>query len=54
MRAGYDVIAEALGGFMYVNSAENGEPQPVAVSVIDMMAGNYSPIFHLNFFQKKH
>lgn len=38
-RPGYDVIAEAIGGFMHVNAPVDGPPQHAGVAVIDMITG---------------
>ncbi|KAK0405950.1 hypothetical protein QR680_018276 [Steinernema hermaphroditum] len=40
--AGYDVIAEAVGGFMAVTGPKDGEPCKAGVAVTDMMTGLYA------------
>uniref|UniRef100_A0A1I8A8G8 CoA transferase n=1 Tax=Steinernema glaseri TaxID=37863 RepID=A0A1I8A8G8_9BILA len=39
---GFDVIAEAVGGFMAITGPKDGEPCKAGVAVIDMMTGLYA------------
>jgi len=43
-RAGYDPIAQAMGGMMAVTGERDGRPQRVGVAVVDVMTANYAVI----------
>ena len=43
-RAGYDLMAQGLGGFMSLTGAADGEPTRAGVPVSDIMTGMYSVI----------
>ncbi|KAI6190749.1 Succinate--hydroxymethylglutarate CoA-transferase [Aphelenchoides bicaudatus] len=39
--AGYDVIAEAIGGFMSITGSVDGEPCKAGVAIIDLLTGTH-------------
>ena len=41
-RPGYDVLIQAMGGFMSVTGDPNGEPQKAGIPVSDLIAGMYA------------
>ena len=41
-RPGYDVLIQAMGGFMSVTGEPNGEPQKAGIPVSDLIAGMYA------------
>ncbi len=41
-RAGYDMVAQAIGGVMSITGDENGEPAKVGVGIADVMCGMYA------------
>ena len=43
-RPGYDVLIQAMGGFMSVTGEPDGEPQKGGVPVADLMAGMYASV----------
>ena len=43
-RAGYDLMAQGMGGIMDLTGAPEGEPQRVGVPVADMVTGIYSVV----------
>ncbi len=43
-RPGYDVLIQAMGGFMSVTGEPDGEPQKGGVPVADLMAGMYAAV----------
>ncbi|MFQ5958298.1 MAG: CaiB/BaiF CoA transferase family protein [Alphaproteobacteria bacterium] len=43
-RPGYDVLIQAMGGFMSVTGEPEGEPQKGGVPVADLMAGMYAAV----------
>lgn len=43
-RAGYDIVAQAVGGIMSITGTEEGEPVKVGVAVADITAGLYLAI----------
>jgi len=43
-RAGYDPVAQALGGMMSITGTHEGPPQRVGVAVVDVLASTYSVI----------
>ena len=43
-RPGYDVLIQAMGGFMSVTGEADGEPQKGGVPVADLMAGMYAAV----------
>jgi crotonobetainyl-CoA:carnitine CoA-transferase CaiB-like acyl-CoA transferase len=43
-RAGYDLMAQGMGGIMDLTGAPDGEPQRVGVPVADMVTGIYSVV----------
>ncbi len=43
-RAGYDLLAQALGGIMSITGEEDGEPVKVGVGIADIMAGMYAAV----------
>src|ERR1043165_1366714 len=43
-RAGYDLMAQGMGGFMSLTGAADGEPTRAGVPVSDIMTGMYSVI----------
>jgi crotonobetainyl-CoA:carnitine CoA-transferase CaiB-like acyl-CoA transferase len=43
-RAGYDLMAQGMGGFMDITGAPDGEPMRAGVPVSDIMTGVYSVI----------
>jgi crotonobetainyl-CoA:carnitine CoA-transferase CaiB-like acyl-CoA transferase len=43
-RAGYDLMAQGMGGIMDLTGSPDGEPQRVGVPVADLMTGMYSVI----------
>jgi crotonobetainyl-CoA:carnitine CoA-transferase CaiB-like acyl-CoA transferase len=43
-RAGYDLMAQGMGGIMDLTGAPDGEPQRVGVPVADMITGIYSVV----------
>src|SRR6188768_4441493 len=43
-RAGYDLMAQGMGGFMSLTGTANGEPTRAGVPVSDIMTGMYSVI----------
>ena len=43
-RAGYDLMAQGMGGFMDITGAPDGEPMRAGVPVSDIMTGIYSVI----------
>ncbi len=40
-RAGYDMVAQAMGGIMSITGDEEGEPAKVGVAIADVMCGMY-------------
>ncbi len=42
--AGYDFLAQAVGGLMSVTGDPEGEPRKVGVALVDVMAGSYAAI----------
>src|SRR5262249_15241634 len=43
-RAGYDLVAQGMGGFMAITGTAEGEPMRAGVPVADIMTGMYSVI----------
>ncbi|MGH6990801.1 MAG: CaiB/BaiF CoA transferase family protein, partial [Stellaceae bacterium] len=43
-RAGYDFLAQAMGGIMSLQGEPEGEPMKGAVAMADLMAGMYSAV----------
>ncbi len=43
-RPGYDVLIQAMGGFMSITGEPEGEPQKAGIPVADLMAGMYAAI----------
>jgi crotonobetainyl-CoA:carnitine CoA-transferase CaiB-like acyl-CoA transferase len=43
-RAGYDFLAQGLGGIMSVTGAPDGEPMKVGVGIADVMCGMYASV----------
>ncbi|MDA0306044.1 MAG: CaiB/BaiF CoA-transferase family protein [Proteobacteria bacterium] len=43
-RPGYDVLIQAMGGFMSITGEPEGEPQKAGIPVADLMAGMYAAV----------
>jgi crotonobetainyl-CoA:carnitine CoA-transferase CaiB-like acyl-CoA transferase len=43
-RAGYDFLAQGLGGIMSITGAPDGEPMKVGVGIADVMCGMYATV----------
>ena len=43
-RPGYDVLIQAMGGFMSVTGEPEGEPQKAGIPIADIMAGMYATV----------
>ena len=43
-RPGYDVLIQAMGGFMSITGDPNGEPQKAGIPIGDLMAGMYASV----------
>ncbi len=43
-RPGYDVMIQAMGGFMSITGDPDGEPQKAGVPIADLMAGMYASV----------
>ncbi|RDE05380.1 CaiB/BaiF CoA transferase family protein [Sphingomonas aracearum] len=43
-RAGYDFIAQGIGGFMSINGEPDGEPQKAGIAYADIFTGVYSAV----------
>jgi len=43
-RAGYDILAQAMGGIMSITGPEDGEPVKVGVAIADVMTGMYAAV----------
>ena len=43
-RAGYDYLAQGLGGIMSITGAADGEPMKVGVGIADVMCGMYATV----------
>ena len=43
-RPGYDLLIQAMGGFMSITGDPNGEPQKAGVPIADLMAGMYASV----------
>jgi crotonobetainyl-CoA:carnitine CoA-transferase CaiB-like acyl-CoA transferase len=43
-RAGYDYLAQGLGGIMSITGAPDGEPMKVGVGIADVMCGMYATV----------
>lgn len=43
-RPGYDVLIQAMGGFMSVTGDPDGEPQKAGIPIADLMAGMYASV----------
>lgn len=43
-RAGYDMLAQAMGGLMSITGDEHGDPAKVGVAIADVMTGMYANI----------
>ena len=43
-RPGYDVLIQAMGGFMSVTGDPDGEPQKAGIPIADLMAGMYAAV----------
>ena len=43
-RAGYDLLAQGLGGIMSITGAADGEPVKVGVGIADVMCGMYAAV----------
>ncbi|MFZ1426096.1 MAG: CaiB/BaiF CoA-transferase family protein [Geminicoccaceae bacterium] len=43
-RAGYDYLAQGLGGIMSITGAPDGEPMKVGVGIADVMCGMYAAV----------
>lgn len=43
-RAGYDYLAQGLGGIMSITGAADGEPMKVGVGIADVMCGMYAAV----------
>jgi len=52
-RAGYDLMAQGLGGFMSLTGTADGEPTRAGVPVSDIMTGMYSVIGILAALQRR-
>jgi crotonobetainyl-CoA:carnitine CoA-transferase CaiB-like acyl-CoA transferase len=52
-RAGYDLMAQGMGGFMSLTGAPDGEPTRAGVPVSDIMTGMYSVIGILAALQQR-
>ena len=53
-RPGYDYAVQAEGGLMAINGARDGEPNKVAVAVVDMASGQNAAIAILAALQQRH
>src|SRR6201991_248426 len=52
-RAGYDLMAQGMGGFMDITGAPDGEPMRAGVPVSDIMTGVYSAVGILAALQQR-
>jgi len=43
-RPGYDVLIQAMGGFMSITGEPDGEPQKAGIPIADLMAGMYASV----------
>jgi len=43
-RPGYDVLIQAMGGFMSITGEPEGEPQKAGIPIADLMAGMYAAV----------
>ena len=43
-RPGYDVLIQAMGGFMSITGEAGGEPQKAGIPIADLMAGMYAAV----------
>ena len=43
-RPGYDVLIQAMGGFMSITGDPDGEPQKAGIPIADLMAGMYASV----------
>ena len=43
-RPGYDVLIQAMGGFMSITGDPDGEPQKAGIPIADLMAGMYAAV----------
>jgi crotonobetainyl-CoA:carnitine CoA-transferase CaiB-like acyl-CoA transferase len=53
-RAGYDFLAQGMGGIMSVTGDPSGQPQKVGVAVTDIICGIYSVVGILAALQHRH
>jgi len=53
-RAGYDYAVQAEGGLMAITGARDGQPNKVAVAVVDLAAGQNATIAILAALQQRH
>lgn len=53
-RPGYDYAVQAEGGLMAINGARDGEPNKVAVAVVDLASGQNAAIAVLAALQQRH
>jgi len=53
-RPGYDYAVQAEGGLMAINGARDGEPNKVAVAVVDLASGQNATIAVLAALQQRH
>jgi formyl-CoA transferase len=52
-RAGYDVIAQGMGGLMSVTGEPDGAPMRVGVAIVDLVTGLYSAVAILGALQSR-
>jgi crotonobetainyl-CoA:carnitine CoA-transferase CaiB-like acyl-CoA transferase len=52
-RAGYDVIAQGMGGLMSVTGEPDGTPMRVGVAIVDLVTGLYSAVAILGALQSR-
>src|SRR6185436_15128118 len=53
-RAGYDYLAQGMGGIMSITGESEGEPMKVGIGIADIMCGMYAAVGILAALESRH